>query len=294
MQENMTDKERLEEAVKNKHALTMRALETICYVAGAGAFGVFARWLQVMTAFNEKGLVDKSVFNLLVPLLVIGAAFLFNRFTNNIAEDRLYVSKEFCEAMFNPGRLFTIIRWVAAGIMIVGALMLVLSSETDKNVDSLRILAAVAAVAGLSYPLYLGEANYEDIERVWLLRIYALAPVVFFSVWLVVSYKQNIYNSVVWSYVLEMATIIVCANAFFRMAGFVFFAVNGKKTLFYCMLGTSLCIMSMADSRYMGQELMLFATALMLGMNTWVLISNLKKKKPRPKVETNTDGFERL
>lgn len=294
MQENMTEKEILENAVKNKRALMMRALETICYVAGAGAFGVFARWLQVMTAFDENGLVDRSMFNLLVPGLILLAVYLFNKFTKKIAEDRLYVPKDFCEAMFNPGKIFTAIRWTAAGLMIVGAVLLIVSSELDKNVDALRILAALAAFAGISYPLYMGEANYEDVERLGLVRIYALAPVLFYAAWLVVSYKQNIYNSVVWSYVLEMVTIIVCSIAFFRLAGFVFFAVNGRKTLFYCMLGTSLCIMSMADSRYMGQELMFLATAIMLGADTWIIITNLKKKKPRPKVETNTDGFERL
>ena len=65
------------------------------------------------------------------------------------------------------------------------------------------------------------------------------------------------------------------------MAGFAFMQVNGRKTLFYCMLGTTLCIMSLADSRYIGQQLIIGATALMLATDNWILITNLKKKEPQ-------------
>ena len=51
------------ELTKEKYLNRKRALEISCYVVGAGAFGVFVRWLQVMMAFNEEGLVDKSFFN---------------------------------------------------------------------------------------------------------------------------------------------------------------------------------------------------------------------------------------
>ena len=53
-----------------------KSLEITCYVAGAGAFGVFLRWLQDQLAFDENGLSEKSVFNFLVPLLLIAAVCL--------------------------------------------------------------------------------------------------------------------------------------------------------------------------------------------------------------------------
>ena len=66
-----------------------KPLEITCYVAGAGAFGVFFRWLQDQLAFDEAGLNEKSVFNFLVPLLVIAAALLFRRFVSDMKERRL-------------------------------------------------------------------------------------------------------------------------------------------------------------------------------------------------------------
>ena len=53
------------------------ALEKTCYVGGAGAFGVFLRWLQLQIAFNDDGLPDPSVFNVLVPLAIVAAGALF-------------------------------------------------------------------------------------------------------------------------------------------------------------------------------------------------------------------------
>ena len=43
---------------KQKKSKLARALELTLYVIGAGAFGVFLRWLQDQTAFNELGLAD--------------------------------------------------------------------------------------------------------------------------------------------------------------------------------------------------------------------------------------------
>ena len=60
--------------MRQRIALQKKALEITCYVVGAGAFSVFIRWLQTMLAFNEDGLVDRSIFNFLVPLMVIIAA----------------------------------------------------------------------------------------------------------------------------------------------------------------------------------------------------------------------------
>lgn len=272
-----------------------RALEITCYVCGAGAFGVFIRWLQVMMAFDDAGLAKRSVFNLLVPGIILAAAIVFNNFTKQIRKERLYVPKEFCEALFNPGKMFTFLRWSAGALMCAGALLLLATTETDKNADMLRVLAAFGFLAGICFPLYLGEANYEEIERLGLIRLYGVAPVVFYAIWLLVSYRENALNSVVWEYVLEVATIIVSMFAFSRVAGFAFFSVNGRKCMFYCMLGAAMCIMALADERYMGEQLMLLATAIMFVLYNWILLINLKQKKPRPKdAGSIDDGFEYL
>ena len=73
-----------------------KPLEISCYVAGAGAFGVFFRWLQDQLAFDENGLNERSVFNLLVPAMVIASALVFRHFIRAMQDKRIAPPNVFC------------------------------------------------------------------------------------------------------------------------------------------------------------------------------------------------------
>jgi hypothetical protein len=258
-----------------------KSLEITCYVCGAGAFGVFFRWLQVMMAFDEQGLNEKSAFNFLVPLLILASAWLFKRFVRQIRDEKLFVSKEYCDALYNPGKLFTVIRWIAGMVMAIGALVLFVAAETDVNSELLRILALLALLSGITFPIVLGAANYDELAHVAMLRLFTLLPVLMYSLWLIVSYKQNSYNSVPWDYAIEMLSIIVAILGYFRVMGFAYFVVDGKKIMFAVMMCAMLSIMSLADSRYMGMQIIIMGTAIQMALYNWILIMNLKRRKPR-------------
>ena len=269
-----------------------KALEITCYVAGGGAFGVFLRWLQVMIAFNEQGLVNPSAFNIMVPAFLIAAAVVFLRFLNQDDQKQLYVPDALVPALKNDYRLFSVLCWLAGGIVVVGALALLAKSETDKFVRFLRVLSAMGAVSGVSAPLLLELAHREE-ERTGLLCLVSLPPVILFAAWLVYLYRINSINSVLWSYVPEMLTVSVVMFAFARIAGFAFGAAKPRRARFDAMFGGLLCLMSLADDRYMGMQLMLLGTAMLLMLYNWAMICNLRKGAPKPKAQPN-DGFERL
>lgn len=258
-----------------------KSLEITCYVCGAGAFGVFFRWLQVMMAFDDQGLNEKSAFNVLVPLIIIASAWLFNRFLNQMRAERLYVDKDYCEALYNPGKIFAVARWAAGGIMMIGALVLFIAAETDVDAELIRVLAILAFVSGVSYPVLLAAANYDELAHVPMLRFFSLLPVLLYSLWLVVSYKQNSYNSVPWDYAIEMLSIIVAILAYFRVMGFAFFAPDGRKCMFAVMMCAMLSIMNLADGRYMGMQMIIFGTAMQMALYNWVLIMNMKERKKK-------------
>lgn len=274
-----------------------RSLEISCYVCGAGAFGVFFRWLQDQMAFNEAGLAEKSVFNYLVPLLILAGALLFNRFIEQAKAEKLYIPTDFCQALRNEGRLFTIARWACGLLMVLGGIALIAGCETDKEAKMMFALAGLAIASGLSYPLLLGSANdkYGKLRHPTLACMGAVLPVLLFALWLVLCYKQNALNSVVWSYLIEMATVIVALLAFFRAAGFAFGAAKTWPTLFTIMLGVMMCLMSLADERYIGMHIIMLGAAAQLLLYTWLLIVNMQKKQPKEKKERPPeDGFERL
>ena len=102
-----------------------RSLEISCYVCGAGAFGVFFRWLQDQMAFDEAGLAERSVFNYLVPLAILAAALLFNRFIEQAKAEKLYIPTDYCQALRNEGRLFAMARWACGLVMALGGVLLI-------------------------------------------------------------------------------------------------------------------------------------------------------------------------
>ena len=274
-----------------------KSLEITCYVAGAGAFGVFLRWLQDQLAFDENGLSEPSVFNFLVPLMLLAAAWMFTRFINKIQDDKCYVPRDFCDALFNPGKLFAVARWAIGLLMCLGSVVLLMTSETDVDADFIRIICLLGFLSGLAFPFVLGSANYDEFANVKFVRLCMMMPILLFAAWLILCYKQNSYNSVVWSYVIEMATIIVALLAFFRIAGYAFFAPNWRKCMLAIMMGAAMCIMSLADERYMGMHIIMLSAALMLILYNWILFKNLRKKVKRSEIQepqSDEGGFEQI
>ena len=269
-----------------------KSLEICCYVSSAGAFGVFLRWLQTQLAFDDAGLAEKSVFHFLVPLFILACAVVFLRFVDRARNDRYYLPDDFCGALENKGRLFAIVRVAAGALVAIGALLLLAECETDKDALFLRILAVLGFLSGISFPLVLSAANRPS-ARPRGLCLFSALPILLFAFWLITCYKMNDINSVVWQYAIEIVTVIAAMEAFFRIAGFAFGSPNAWRSLFFSMFGAMLCVMSLADSRYMGMQLMLLGSAIMLILCTWIMIKNLQQRKPQPKVSPD-DGFERL
>ena len=273
-----------------------KPLEISCYVAGAGAFGVFFRWLQDQLAFDENGLNERSFFNLLVPAMVIASALVFRHFVRAMQDKRIAPPSDFCKALYNPGRLFTILRWAAGLVMIAGAVVLMMTTETDPHVDMIRFLCLLAGLSGLAFPLVLGQANYETFEHQSLVRIGSMLPALMYTVWLVICYVQNQLNSVAWSFAVELVTLMFAMMGFFRVGCFAFHVEKQYQALFGAMMGAMMCIMSLADERYMGMQMILLASAGMLLLYVWILVRNLEKL-PQKKIdepEVEEGGFEKI
>lgn len=269
-----------------------KSLERCCYICCAGAFGVFLRWLQNQTAFDDAGLADKSVFHVLVPLFIIAVAVVFFQFVNRDKNNYYYLPEDYCQALSNTGKLFTAARIAAGVLMCAGSLVLLAACETDKQASSLRILSVLGFLTGISFPFLLSAAN-RPVQRPRLLCMLAMFPVLMFAFWLITSYKMNAINSVIWSYAIEVVTAIIAMLAFFRIAGFAFGAPNGERSIFMSMLGAVMCLMSLADEKYFGMHIMLFAAAMMLILYNWILVKNLRQKEKKAAVQPE-DGFDRL
>ena len=270
------------------------ALEKTCYIGGAGAFGVFIRWLQLQVAFNDDGLPDASVFNVLVPLSILIAGAVFFVFVRRWKEKRYYLPAAFNRALYNDGLIYMALRWVLGGLMCLGAVALFVRCEADKNAAFYRALAVLGLLSGISFPLILREA-VEDEPRLKLVCALSVAPMLLFAFWLVTCYKVNSIYGVVWAYGIEIIACCFLLLAFFRVAGFAYATADAWHSLFFCMFAPFMAIVCLADERYMGMQLMLLAAAGMLMLYNWIMISNLKRKKADPyATAAETGGFEAL
>ena len=271
-----------------------KSLELLCYVAGAGAFGVLIRWLQLQLAFNETGLADRSLLHVLVVLFVLGAAGLFLWFIRRYEKDRLYVSDAFPEAFAARERIYQIARIALGLVMCAGAALLYTQTQTDRNSRDYMILSILALLSGLSFPVWLGFANREEQPNPGVLCLLAFFPMLFLSAWLVICYKLNTINSVIWSYFPELVTVAVSMFAFFRLGGYSFGRPKWQRTLFCCMLAAMLCFLSLADERYLGLQVLFIAMAGEFLLCSWIMVRNFRQGAALPKKKENTGGFESL
>lgn len=269
-----------------------KPLELSLYVAGAGAFGVFLRWLQDQLAFNEAGLVDKSAFNVMVPVFVAVAALLFRHFLRNEERASCFIPEEFDLALAQERLIYRIARVAIGVLMVLGSLLLIATTELDKLVRMLRVLAVLGVITGVSFPVLLAQVGKARRSNA-LLCILSTVPVVFFAVWMLYVYRANSINSVIWAYVLELCCTAMGMAAFYRVAGLCYGMVKGRRTRFDLMLGAVIFIMALADERYMALQVMLLAAALMMIYYNWVLTENLEKREKKKEPEPQ-DGFERL
>ncbi|MBQ9663712.1 MAG: hypothetical protein IJV40_11240 [Oscillospiraceae bacterium] len=271
-----------------------KSLELACYIGGAGAFGVFLRWMQHQLAFNELGLPEKSLFHPLLLLYVLAAAGVFLYFIHRFEQQRLYLPDEFPAAFSNTGRWYVIARIATGLIVCAGAALLYLQTDTDRNSADYQLLSILAIVAGISFPLWLGFANRDPQPNIWLLCALSFFLMFFLAAWMVICYKINTINSVIWSYGPELVAVAASMFAFFRMGGFLFGRPKWTHCLFTCMFAAALCIVCLADERYLGMQIIFLGLAAEQLLVCWIMVKNLQKGAAPQKKKKSTGGFESL
>lgn len=244
------------------------------------AFGAFLRWLQNQVSFEkDTGLaVRGSIWPYVVALwLAVAAVYFLVVISRMERREHVRLPRTFAEA-FRPDTVFIPALSLLFGLvmMVGGAILLLRTPLSEPQRKLLVILGGAAVLTGLSYPIYLLRAGEEEPPGV-LRAVLAAFPIALFAFWLIVSYKMNIVNPTISAYALEIVTISACVIGFFRLAGFAFESPKGARAVFWGSYGAFLCLMSMADSRYLGARLMLIAAAGMLLLQVWQICIHAEK-----------------
>lgn len=267
------------------------ALTLTCTTCVYSAFGIFSRWLQNMTAFEENGLyISGSLWGIVLTILCIAAAgtmFGFARYyKKNLG---LTCAPDPGVAFAGSGLLHKIIYLVIALIMAAGSVMLLITAgdaEAPLGMDFsglLRILALLGLLTAGGFLGIAGGANGKEAPdgspRQAGFCLAATLPIAFCCFWLIVSYRQDAVTSVVWSYAPEILAIACSLLSFYYVAGHAYGRGKPFATIFFCNFGAFLCFVTLPDERLIAQQIMFFGIAGMQLFLSWMLVSGLRRRE---------------
>lgn len=262
-----------------------------CTTCVYSAFGIFSRWLQNMTAFEENGLyISGSLWGIVLTILCIAAAgtmFGFARYyKKNLG---LTCAPDPGVAFAGSGLLHKIIYLVIALIMAAGSVMLLITAgdaEAPLGMDFsglLRILALLGLLTAGGFLGIAGGANGkvtpDGSPRQAGFCLAATLPIAFCCFWLIVSYRQDAVTSVVWSYAPEILAIACSLLSFYYVAGHAYGRGKPFATIFFCNFGAFLCFVTLPDERLIAQQIMFFGIAGMQLFLSWMLVSGLRRRE---------------
>ena len=107
-----------------------------------------------------------------------------------------------------------------------------------------------------------------------------MLPVLFFCLWLVVFYKENAANPILWSYGMEILAIAMCLLAVFRLSAYLFYRAKPRRTIFACMLALITSLATLTDSVSLGARAVLGGWGIGAAVMCWVIINNFVPPAP--------------
>lgn len=257
------------------------ALTICCGVCVAGAFGVFTRWMQDLTAFDEHGLyVRGNIWGAVLLLLCIAAAGAMLGAIWYLKNHERLVSPAGFGAAHAGGGVIRRAAWlIIAVFMAVACFALLLTAGSSQYASLLRVLALLGllADAGFAGMAAGGRGEKESSGASPLVCLACVLPVAFCCFWLVVSYRQDAATAVVWRYGPEITAIACSLLAFYYLAGHAFGRPRAYTAMFFCACGAFLCFTALPDSRLMALQLLLAGSALMQLFFLASLAANLRR-----------------
>lgn len=258
------------------------ALTICCGVCVAGAFGVFTRWMQDLTAFDEHGLyVRGNIWGAVLLLLCIAAAgAMLGAIWYLKNHERLVSPAGFGAAHAGSGVIRRAAWLIIAVFMAVACFALLLTAGSSQYASLLRVLALLGLLADAGFAGMAAAGGRGDGESSGASPLVCLAcvlPVAFCCFWLVVSYRQDAATAVVWRYGPEISAIACSLLAFYYLAGHAFGRPRAYTAMFFCACGAFLCFTALPDSRLMALQLLLAGSALMQLFFLASLAANLRR-----------------
>ncbi len=259
-----------------KHALKISA-----YAGVLGAFGSFFRWLQLQSAFDkETGLIKPSALNVLLPLILIGSAVMFYYLIKQLKAEGFEAPTDIKSTFRGTSIFYPIAFYAIAGITVIGGLAVFFTAGKYALPGAYRLIALLAILSGVTFPLICISSRKQYMPA--LVCIFMTLPIVMYCLWLIVCYKVSASNPTVWAYCIEVLTVCAVIIALYFTAGYPYGSAKPYRAIYSAILAAFMCIVSLADSRSFGLQLIMAGTAGMLIMEACMIICNMQEPVEKP------------
>lgn len=250
------------------------------YVCVAAAFGGFLRWIQTLAAFEaDTGLlILGSIWTKLMVLLCVAAGAGLLVLVLGLKKRDYYPAKT-CETVFRgttplPPYIYTLF----SIMMIAGGVILFVTAKYRAYQTLMRLQSFFAVLSAVSF-YYLMSSPYKRHEN-GMQCLCASILTLMLCVWLILDYKMNSTLPSVWNYCVEILALSVDAIAFYYTAGYAFGRPKPYRTMFFSFLGGFFSLVTLADDRLLGMQIMMAACAGMLMYVGWMTVASMRTEKP--------------
>lgn len=258
-----------------------QAISMGSYVLVAAAFSGFVRWIQNQAAFElETGLaipgkIWGKVAFLFCLISIAGVVYLVRK----LWYQGLYPAQNYLTLIHGERAwLHRITRCIAA-LMVIGAVIAFLIAGYEPYSSIVRTMCVLAIAAAWAF-VKLSELPFEEEPSPHKQTLLAAIPVVMYVYWLVVSYRTHAAIPSVWSYALEIFAICASVTGMFYFAGYGFEFPRPYAALGCLMTGALLSLVTLLDSRNIGQSLMFVAGAAMQLYYAWMIVTSMSTEWP--------------
>jgi hypothetical protein len=269
-----------------------KSLQMCGYALMMGIFGAFLLWIHTLSAFEDgTGLpIPNSPWSWAVAVFMgLNALILllWVRSLKNYPQPRKYA-----DAFESGSPVHTAAAVAIGGLMALGAALNIFPFIAAWP-PLLGFIAGVSAVfCAVSMITFLSGAAGSKRKRngkgAGLKIVFIL---LFLCAWLLDTYKAFAADPVLWHFAPRILAISASALAFYYIAGIIFGHPKPLRALYFSLLSTLLCLLTLPDSLPFGQQIMTLALSLMTLLLSFLLINNMRARPPSGEDGPEEDGY---
>ena len=217
-----------------------------------GIFGAFLRWLQIQNIYEpETGLAARhSPLSYAVIFFVLLFAVLLGLWVHKLKD--VDFPSSYPEIYSKSIPFVSIAAVLICGVMAIGGVLTLLRSvNTSKSVFDL-VLGLFTLVCAAGTATFITSASKPEKKNGGYFG--AISIVFYLCFWLIAAYKFSAKDPVTWDYAPRLLAIAATLLSFYFIAGFVFNKPRPLASLYFGLLGTFMCIITIADSYPIGEQ----------------------------------------